>query len=449
MSKGIKGLAKTAGTIALVAGLSTSLFACGSGSNSSTGAGSGTSTGSSGGGSDKKVTEIRVVAANHPWTEAIKKELPAFEKKTGIHVKLDSYFEDQLTQKISVEFASHSDNIDVVMFRPLQDGKMFHKNGYFANLNDYVSKIPGYTDDFIPSAIGSVKDGNDLFGLPLVTETEVLYYRKDLLKKAGLEVPKTLKELKADAKKLNDPANGVAGFVSRGKRAAAVTQFSSYLYGFGGDFMKDGKSTLATPEAIKAFNYYGDMLKNYGPKGTLNMSWPEAMAVFTQGKAAFYTDASSLFSNATDPSKSQVADKVGFAPFPAGPAGAHPYNVTSWALGIGANSQKKDAAWKFIKWAESKDMVMKLQKQGNPGARISVWNSPEGTAKFPKDLAAAIAANGKADATPYDRPIVIDVGKARDTIGDVIVAAQEGKDVKAAAQSADKTFQALLDKENK
>lgn len=439
MEKSFVGFKKAAGYLALAVGISSSLVGCSSGSDK-------TSDSGSAGKTEKKVEEIRVVAANHPWTESIKALLPEFEKETGIKVKIDSYFEDQLTQKTAVEFASNSKNIDVVMFRPLQDGKMFHKSGYFADMTDYVGKEKGYTDDFIPSSLGSVKDGEKVYGLPLVTETEVLYYRKDLLEKAGIAVPKTLDELESAAKQLNDPANGVAGFVARGKRAAAVTQFSSFLYGFGGDFMKDGKSTITSPEALEAFNYYGNLLNKYGPKGTLNMSWPEAMAVFTQGKAAFYTDASSLFTNATDASKSTVADKVGFAPFPAGPNGSKPYSVTSWALGIGANSEKKDAAWKFIKWVESKEMVAKLQAEGNPGARISVWNSPEGTAKFPKDLAAAIAENGKTG-TPYDRPVVINVGNARDTIGDVILAGIEGKDVKAAAEKADGEFQKILDSE--
>ncbi|MBT2654053.1 sugar ABC transporter substrate-binding protein [Bacillus sp. ISL-18] len=440
MKKSLVGFKKAAGFLALAVGISASLAGCSGGSETSSGSNSSNK-------SEKKVQEIRVVAANHPWTESIKKMLPEFEKETGIKVKVDSYFEDQLTQKTAVEFASNSKNIDVVMFRPLQDGKMFHKSGYFADMTGYVSKEKGYTDDFIPSSLGSVKDGEKLFGLPLVTETEVLYYRKDLLEKAGLEVPKTLEELEKAAKQLNDPSKGVSGFVARGKRAAAVTQFSSFLYGFGGDFMKDGKSSLTSPEAIEAFNYYGNLLNKYGPKGTLNMSWPEAMAVFTQGKAAFYTDASSLFTNATDPAKSQVADKVGFAPFPAGPNGAKPYNVTSWALGIGANSEKKDAAWQFIKWVESKEMVMKLQTEGNPGARISVWESSEGTAKFPKDLAEAIAANGGEKGVPYDRPVVINVGNARDTIGDVILAAIEGKDVKTAAEKADGEFQKILESE--
>ncbi len=441
MKKSLTGFKKAAGYLALAVGICSVLVGCSGGEETTK-----TSEPNSSDGGEKKVQEIRIVAANHPWTESIKKELPAFEKETGIKVKIDSYFEDQLTQKTSVEFASNSKNIDVVMFRPLQDGKMYHKSGYFADISSYVSKENDYTKDFFPSSLGSVKDGDNLYGLPLVTETQVLYYRKDILEEAGLEVPETLEELEEQAKQLHDP-DGVAGFVSRGKRAAAVTQFSSFLYGFGGDFMKDDKAAITTPEAIEAFNYYGNLLKDFGPKGTLNMSWPEAMAVFTQGKAVFYTDASSLFTNATDPSKSQVADKVGFAPFPAGPKGSKPYNVTSWALGIGANSEKKDAAWEFIKWVESEEMVLKLQAEGNPGARISVWNSPEGTAKFPEDLAEAIGVNGGDNAVPYDRPVVINVGAARDAIGDVIIAAIEGNDVKAAAEKAEEEFQKIIDSE--
>ncbi|WP_203248925.1 ABC transporter substrate-binding protein [Sporosarcina beigongshangi] len=389
---------------------------------------------------------IRLVAANHPWTEAIMPLLPDFEKETGITVKVDSYFEDQLSQKTSVEFAANAKSIDVVLFRPLQDGKQFEKNGYFASLNDYVAQEGNSTDDFVPSALGSVKNGDNLYGLPVITESTVLYYRKDILEKAGLQPPKTLDELKEQAEKLSDPQNGLYGFVARGKRSPAVTQFSSFLYSHGADFMKDGQATLNTPEAIQAFEYYGGLLKDYGPPGTLNMSWPEAMAVFTQGKAVFYTDASALYTNATDPSKSGVADQVGFAPFPAGPAGNKVAAPPAWAIAIGANSEKKDAAWQFVNWVTSKDVVMNLQADGITGALTSVWEMPEGVAHFPEDLTEAIVENNK-HGVPYDRPAIINVGEARDAIGDVINAAIEGKDVKAAAEKSNATFQAILDKE--
>ena len=47
--------------------------------------------------------------------------------------------------------------------------------------------------------------------------------------------PKTLDELKAAAKKIKAQNPGVAGFVARTGKSAAVTQFSSFLYSFGGE----------------------------------------------------------------------------------------------------------------------------------------------------------------------------------------------------------------------
>jgi multiple sugar transport system substrate-binding protein len=289
-----------------------------------------------------------------------------------------------------------------------------------------------------------------LTGIPIVVEHEVLYYRKDLLQGAGLHVPKTLDELRTVAEKLTDKGKGRFGFVARGQRSPSVTQFSSFLYSFGGDWFNQEtrKATLDSPDAIAAFKFYGDMLRSYGPPGVLNMSWPQAVAVFAQGNATLYTDADSIFPNMLDPAKSQVADKTGVAPFPAGPKGAHMYSVTSWGLAMPATGKKHDAAWEFIKWATSKETTTRTQSQGAvPGARNSVWESPEGKAKFPADW--IVAARASASGKSYDRPLVVQVGKARDIIGSAIVASIEGKNVEAAIREANQQFQALLDSEPK
>jgi len=143
-----------------------------------------------------------------------------------------------------------------------------------------------------------------------------------------------------------------------------------------------------------------------------------------------------------------VADKTGIAPFPAGSNGSVPYSICSWGLSINANAPHKDAAWEFIKWATSKETVLKTQGDGAvPGARASLYENPNGIAKFPKDYIAT--ARTEASGREYDRPVMIQVVQARDIIGTVIVAAIEGKDVSAAAQQANIQFQALLDKEAK
>ncbi|TBL70457.1 sugar ABC transporter substrate-binding protein [Paenibacillus thalictri] len=392
--------------------------------------------------------KLTLVTANHPWGEAIKPLLPQFEEKTGIKVEVQSFFEDQLTQKLTVQFTSGAATPDVFMYRPLQEGKLFYKNGWVQPLDDYSKKDADYDfNDFNKTAVSTTTVDGKLAGIPIITEQEILYYRKDLLQKANIPVPKTLDELVDAVKKLHDPKSEMYGFVARGQRSPLITQVSSFLYSEGGDFMQGDKATVNTPEAIKAFTTYATLLKDYGPPGVLNMSWPQAIGIFAQGKVAFYTDANSIYQNATDPSKSTVADKVGFAVFPAGKAGSKPYNITSWGLSMNAKSANKDASWEFIKWATSKDVVLATQQKGNPGARQSVWDKPEGSTGFPAELATVIKESQKGG-VDHDRPTVISVGEARDAVGAIVLKGITGEgDIKTAAETANKELQAIIDKD--
>lgn len=389
---------------------------------------------------------VTLVTANHPWGEAIKPLIPEFEEATGAKVDLQSYFEDQLTQKLTVQFTTGSTTPDVFMYRPLQDGKLFYKNGWLAPLDEYANKNADYDfNDFSKSAVGSTTVDGKLAGIPIITEQEILYYRKDLLEKAGIPVPKTIDELVAAVKKFHDPKNEMYGFVARGQRSPLVTQLSSFLYSEGADFMQGDKASINTPEAIKAFTTYGTLLKDYAPPGVLNMSWPQAMGIFAQGKVAFYTDANSIYKNAVDPEKSTIGDKVGYAVFPAGKAGSKPYNITSWGLAMNAKSEMKDAAWAFIEWATSKEIILKTQQKGNPGARLSVWDNPEGTSGFPAELVPIIRESSKGG-IDHDRPTVISVGEARDAVGEVVQKIIIGDtNVEEAANIANKALQAIID----
>ena len=78
--------------------------------------------------------EIRVLLANHPYGELLKTAIPEFEQATGIKVNVESLQESQLTTKLTTEFATNSSSVDVFMTRPLQEGKMFYKNGWYAAL---------------------------------------------------------------------------------------------------------------------------------------------------------------------------------------------------------------------------------------------------------------------------------------------------------------------------
>jgi multiple sugar transport system substrate-binding protein len=408
-----------------------------------------TSCSGDGNGGDASASTITVALANHTWTTALEERLADFEAASGISVNVTAYGEDQLSDQYQVKLNAGSDEFDVLMFRPLEEGRSFVKNDWLAPLDERVSSNPDWNwSDFQPGPVDAVSIDGAVYGVPIVTEREVIFYRADLLQKAGLAVPATMKEFEAAVAVLNDPKNGVYGFVARGARNASVSQFSSYLYSFGGDWDAEGQSLLGNPEAVEAYKFYSGLLNKYGPPGSTNMSWPEAVAIFAQGKAAFYTDADAIYNNLTDPSKSVVGDTVGFAQFPAGPAGSKPYNIASWALGTNSFSAKKAAAWTFIEWATSPDVTLDIQSSGVPMARSSVWDNPAGVAGFPAQLVDVIKSSAERG-IGYNRPRVVQVGKARDIIGLPIATGIEGGDVAAAAAKAQTDYQAFLDGENK
>lgn len=390
-------------------------------------------------------TTLRVIFANHNWTDAVIPQLEEFTKETGIKVDYESYAEDQLSQKLSVELTSGSSGLDVMMTRPLQEIKMFEKNGWVYDLKELLTDEELNAEDFIPSALASYQnEEGSCFGLPLITERQILYYRTDLLKEAGLEVPKTMDELMKAAEKLNKPDDEIYGIVSRGLAAAAVTQFSGYLYGCGGDWMdKENKATINSSEAVEAFTFYGNMLRKYGPPGVLNMHWQQAAAIFSQGKVAMYTDADSLYNSACGPD-TMVADKTGYAVMPTGKA----YNICAWGLSVAKNTKNEGAAKEFLKWATSKEIVSLTQAKGNSGARTSVWEDPEANKSFPAELVEVIKASEEIG-METDRPQIISVGKARDVIGEVIVSAINGDDVQKSADKANEAFQAIIDEDLK
>jgi multiple sugar transport system substrate-binding protein len=393
---------------------------------------------------------IRVMLGQMPWSDPVIPLIPQFEKETGVTVHLEVYGEDQLSQKFTVEFAAGGSDLDVLSFRNQQEGRLMEKNNWLADLTPFVKDDAEYDiNDYFPSAIDACTFNGKLLAIPNTSETPVLYYRKDIFEKNGITPPKTLAELEEIAKKLTDKATDFAGIILRGQRSPLVTQLSSYVYSYGGDFFdrSTGKATLDTPEFLGAVDYYGRLGRNYAPPGILNMNWPQGVAIYTQGKGAIYLDCSSQYNQILNPKNSQLAHLTGVSMFPAGPARHSFFFVTSWGIGIANSSSHKEAAWKFVRWFTDRERTLYLQGEKSVQCcRTSIYNHPEGMKNFPKDWSDAVS-ESITYGVPFDRPQVIAVGEARDIIGEVAVTAILGQDYKAAAKIAQERLQALLDRE--
>ncbi len=394
-----------------------------------------------------KGTQMRVLLNKHPFQAAIEPSLKEFEQKTGIKLITEVYPEDQFRAKVLVELTSGASSIDVFMSMPAQEGLKYMRAGWLQPVDDFLKNAsltaPDYNwNDFLDKTRDAMTIEGKLVGPPIQVENAALMYRKDVFSKYGVKVPTTLEELEAAAKALNGKAmtdDGQPGFgiTMRGKRAAATSMFAGMLHAMGSTWLTPSREpAFNNEEGIKAFEMWGRLLRLYGPPGSENNHWYEASSIFSQGKAAMYLDANSLFPVIEDPQKSKVIGKVGYALYPRGPKGQYGSTVAVWGLAMPKTSKNQKAAWLFMQWATAKEQVLKVQSErGILGCRESVWKDAKGKAKVPPDLADSLMLGSKMG-TPFWNPPVVAVAEVRDAVGAAIVTSIQGGDVRAAVNKA-------------
>ncbi|MBO3752501.1 extracellular solute-binding protein [Streptosporangiaceae bacterium NEAU-GS5] len=253
----------------------------------------------------------------------------------------------------------------------------------FASLG-YLQPLDGTpavdkADDFLPGPASAGKYNGKTYAVPQVTDTLGLLYNKQLLSKAGVEVPKTFDELKQAALTIKQKT-GVDGL------ALNVDSYFllPFIYGEGGDLLNvdTKKITVASPESVKGVAVVEDLIKSGAVgKPAVSDSYVTAETAFKEGKAAMIfngpwanTDnlAGKVFKD--DP------DNFGVAPVPAGsvkaaaPTGGHTYSIY-------AGSKNIPASELFVQFMASADSQAKIAGSlGLLPTRTSAYDMPAATA---------------------------------------------------------------------
>ncbi|MBL7259469.1 ABC transporter substrate-binding protein [Paractinoplanes lichenicola] len=329
-----------------------------------------------GGGSDSggDANEISLVMSNHPWQKAIEPLLSEFEQASGVKVKVQTFAEQQARDKISLNLQSRSSSMDVFMTLPSREGLQFAKAGYYAPLDDYMTKSTEYDAADFPAA---VKTGMTVqektVAAPINVEGVVLYYRTDLFQQYGIQPPKTLDELPTVAAAIKEKSGGkVTPIALRGQSAALPFTFGPFLHSQGLEWTKeDGTPAFDDPAAADVINRYATLAKDFGPPGVVNNTFTQSSALFAAGNAAMELESSNEIGSINDPKTSKVVGKIGVLDFPAGSAGSKS-TVLNWGIAISSYSKNKDAAWKFVEWATGKATQLKLTSNGIAPPRTSV-----------------------------------------------------------------------------
>lgn len=300
------------------------------------------------------VPVIRVLAQKSLGLTVMEKSLADYQKRTGTKIEISYFGENDRRAKSRLDASTGAGSYQVYYVDEANVSE-FASAGWIVPLLKYYPKDADY-DDFLPGrrAVASYK-GVAYFA-PLIGGSDFLFYRRDLLEKAHMPVPRTLDELVADIKKLNSPP-AMYGWVARGQRGSGmnVWRWAPFLLAEGGTWTdRNQQPAFNSPAAVKATQLYSGLFK-YAPPGSATYDWSNALEAFRSGKVAFMIESTPFADWMEDPSKSSVADKVGYTRPPAPlPSAAYGHGLAISAVGA-KDECTRQAAGKFIAFATSKE----------------------------------------------------------------------------------------------
>jgi multiple sugar transport system substrate-binding protein len=204
---------------------------------------------------------------------------------------------------------------------------------------------------FLPSAVQPYTYENHTWAVPVFGMVQMLWYRKDLFRKAGLDPdapPKTWDELMADAQKLT--GNGTYGIgIPSSKHLYTDQEIYSFMTTNGGKdlFDENGKVRFDTPENVKTFDFYTQLSK-FSPKGSNSWTWAEPQAALNNGTLAMAIEKGQFLGPFTKESGRPAKD-LGVAPIPVAPGGERGSIYYSNAVMLMTKDpKKKEAAKAFL-----------------------------------------------------------------------------------------------------
>ena len=307
-----------------------------------------------------------------------------FTKKTGHEVEWVTLEENVLRQRVTTDISTKGGAFDIMTIG-MYETPIWGKNGWLVPLDDLGADYD--VDDLLPAMRAGLSNDGTLFAAPFYGESSMIMYRKDLMEKAGLEMPDapTWQFIRQAAAAMTDRDNDINGICLRGKagwgEGGAFITVTANSFGARW-FDEDWNAQFDQPEWADALNFYVGMMSESGPAGYATNGFNENLSLFQQGKCGMWIDATVAASFVTNPDDSTVADKVGFALAPNSEGVDKKSNwLWAWALAIPAGTQKADAAKQFIEWATSKDYIeLVAEKEGwanvPPGARTSLYENP-------------------------------------------------------------------------
>jgi len=312
---------------------------------------------------------IHMLLVGDPFAVALQKSAAQLEQMAGGTLNIEVVGYDDLYHQILLNAKDLESSYDIISFDSVWAGE-FGKSKLLLPLSDLVkaSKIVE-PSDFLEIAYASAQYQGVQLGLPIQPHPELMWYRTDIFKDAGLQPPVTTDDVLAAAKLLTKPDQKQYGICWNGQKGQALGQQIAHFYAAFGQHLlnEQGQPTLNTPKGIAAASYALALLP-YSPPDVLNMAWDQRPQRFGSGGCVMTYEWAARTYLVEDPATSRIAGKIGYVAAPHAPGEKSVTAMGAWHLGIPMNiGARKDIAWKFMEWLTSGATEKFLAIQGNGG----------------------------------------------------------------------------------
>ncbi|NQV82129.1 MAG: extracellular solute-binding protein [Alphaproteobacteria bacterium] len=359
--------------------------------------------------------ELKMLAIGDTSVTRLAPIVSEFEELTGASVQIDMFPYPGLIDKIIIEASSDSPSYQLMWVDSPWVGVLGESDALL-DLTELVKRDAEeiHLDDIIPIQLQENTWQGRLLAFPASGMIWHQNYRKDLYENAeetaafeaeyGYPLaPAQTWDQYIDIARFFTRSAGetLAGNVlekdfygnaqAYSRVAGAITHdFFPIMRSFGGQYWdpETGLCAMDGTEALAAAEVMKDLIP-YNPPDYLGLMWDIRTGYMERGETAESSYWSVRTVRLTNPNEA-LLPTIGEAGYAQSPTGdGNPQPTMTGALSFGINSKasdiEKQAAWEFIKWGTSRDMMRRFAEEGSGVSQfyMSILSDPELQARYP------------------------------------------------------------------
>ena len=303
--------------------------------------------------------EIKVLSVQATQFAAHAKRAAEFTDMTGIKVEYVYVPFAALRERLTAEMVGGSNDYDLITAMDVWIPPLVDK--FLSPIDKELSArkidLARYPMPFTTAA----KFPTGVYGLPNRCHIQLLWYRKDLFDKAGLQPPKTWDEMVKAGKLIQEQNPGIAGItIPYGKQDGQnLMVWYNFLWGAGGDLFDDKmKPIFNSPAGVKATQDFTDIIlkDKIVPAGAASFNEADSSTAFFQGRAAMVPVWWHVYNRFKLPDSQIKLDQAGFVPLPSYPGKGATTYTNDWIYGVNKHSKNRDATIEFLDYISAPEI---------------------------------------------------------------------------------------------